>query len=752
MNSTTCAEIEVTDWDLSTRVLAGLDMTARLFEARKAVELGYFTPYPDSKVQHQLKTVAVGIYNHQKITPLFLANVTDGKNTIAYLLCPSYESGASPSPKKGERPKLRTSIPLPLGHWDGVWYALCAEVRKMYSSLQHEYGADFANGATILHNAGLHGASRSTEQPVSAIGLACVLEDMWSVLTDYRLITALDHGVRIKQVQDTLAGNEQDSSCEDVRELVDSNQEVAKLFHAAEGLLDVNTMTPDDIIKMVWSQQAAEARRNSGKSIEEQTLLAACRAEVLEAGVKGRASAEQARTSALCTCGAKCECRTHCDLQSQECPCAYMRNQVGGLVNSQEQLRGTVYDTFEAPGQTLVNNMLGAVSKEAAQMQIAALATPDHWIVQACLNTSETADKLDREILEMRRNRSNTNNSELAYVPPPRTPSRANKDAYPLGSYGDSSGQRYPSFRTNVQTSEPPVYGASSFCAQVPTRKPVPTLGAPPPTLQDSQRFWQARDQVPTPESSPLDGSFVHVGPVTYPSIPKSQSQGLFTQSFPAAAAGNPRQADTDTTVSAADYTCLAEEAHDAIRPFSDDPCMHTATKVPARPMLTSSATAPENIHSRKLRQDNIDLINKPQPPLPEPDFIAPRPATKQRYVSAGGNAKLRDREEIDGPGFAHTSSGATMNKDELFQKLNDPDFVKQNFGEAAVKMSMSAERGSQDSARSKRISGPESPRNSRDSLIKHDKRERTGSGSSLGSGRFVKLKRVFSRKNSVCE
>lgn len=677
--------------------------------------------------------------------------MTEGKNTLAYLLCVSFELEPSCSPKKGELPKLRTSTPVPLGQWDSMWYALCAEVRKMYSALQDNFGTDFAYGATILHNRGWNGAT-STRQPLSAIGLACELEDMWSVLIDQRLITALDHAVRIKEVQAVLASDGQDFSCEDVGELVDSNQDVAKLFEAAGGLLDVNNMTPDDIIKMVWSKHAAEARRRSAKSIEEQSFLAICGAGVKKAGARGRASVEYARVTAPCNCAMDCSCRTHRNLPTGQCPRSCAQSQIASLVNQQQEMREIIHDTYESPGRTLANNMLGAVSNEAAQMQIAAFANPDPWIVRACYATTDAADKLDKEILEMRRNRSNTNNSELAYVPPPRTPSRANKDAYPLGFYGDSSGQRYPPFRPNVQSSAPPVYGASSYSAQVPSRKPVPPPSAPPPAVQNDRGFWQARDQVPTPpESSPLDKPFVHVGPVTYPSIPKSQSQGLFTQSFPAAAVGNPRQADTDTTVSAADYTCLAEEAHDAIRPFSDDPSMHTTVHLPTRPPLITTATAPESIHAHKLRQD---IIDKPQPPLPEPDFIAPRPATKQRYVSAGGTAKLHERQEIDGPGFAHTHSGASMPKAELFQKLTDPEFVKQTFGEsAAAKMSM--ERGSQESARSipQRLSGPvESPRNSREGLIKHDKRERTGSGSSLGSGRFVKLKRVFSRKNSECE
>lgn len=672
----------------------------------------------------------------------------DGKNTLAYFVCALFEPSDDQSPTK--RPKLRESKPLPLGHWDRLYYLLNAEVRRLYRDLQQRYGQDFGNGNVILHEAGRNGAKGSARHPFSAVGMASLLEDMWRNLTDHRLVLALDRAIRTRKEEDDLVG---------AGVIKEANIDVApsaphttNSTDKAEGLLDVNTMTPSSIYSMVWREQDADARHKTGKRIEEQSLLASCRAEVLEAAAAGKRPAEQMTEAAICTCKVKCACRALCNTKDNQCSCAYLRNQVGIMVTRQARIHRDAYDSFDSPRQALPNNMLGAVTNEAAQMQIAALANRDPYIVQACYATTEAADKLDKEILEMRRARSNTNTSELVYVPPPRTPARRNKDAYPLGFYGDTSGQRYPTFRANVHDLPPPVYGASFYSGQVPARKPVPPPIAPPLLHQSNPGRSRSREQIPTPESSPLDQAFTHPGPVIYPAIPKSQSQGLFTQSFPVAARGNPREADTDTTVSAAAYTNLAEEAHNSIRPFSEDAFMHSSPAAPYRPTLFSAATSPDGIQSQKTR--NIDLA-KPQPPLPPPDFISPRPALKQRYVSAGGNAKLQDRVEIAGPAFVQMSSGATMNKDELFQKLSDPDFVKHNFGEgAATKMSTSIDmtRSSQEFADSKHDSGQELFCGSRDSLIKHEKRERAQSGSSVGSGRFRKLTRVFSRKNSTSE
>ena len=57
-----------------------------------------------------------------------------------------------------------------------------------------------------------------------------------------------------------------------------------------------------------------------------------------------------------------------------------MRNRVTDLVNGQEEMHDTIHDAFDTSEVTLPNNVLGAVTNEAAQMQIAALASPDPWL------------------------------------------------------------------------------------------------------------------------------------------------------------------------------------------------------------------------------------------------------------------------------------------------------------------------------------------------------------------------------------
>ncbi|EMC94387.1 hypothetical protein BAUCODRAFT_546740 [Baudoinia panamericana UAMH 10762] len=768
-------EFEVTEWDLSTRVLRGLSLGFDPAAARRSYEQGETDKRSNRKVQEELRSVAVSLYNHQRVTAIFRARTTEGNNVLAYLLCASYEGTPPGTPEKNGRPKLRQCVPLPLGHWDRLYYAICAEIRSMYEALQSSFGNGFEDGTVVLHNAGLDAAS-CERRPISAVGLASLLEDKWLQIHSDDLVAALDLAVRFRNAQDATGSCAGFDACPSfyykdtlsgLRSFDHEHGEKCYAVHVAEGLINTNTMTPEGIMQLVWTKQAHEAHRKSGKVAEKETLLARCRAYVRECSPETTKVNEQAAgkrlNTAFCGCGPACYCRAICDLQSNERSCAHLHNQVRNIVGEQETTKNGVHDLvsgmMQPPDtpvndepkdvywdlQSLPNNMLGAVSNGLAQMEVAAMAQPDPLTVQACHIGRQAGQENDSgEHTSYHRAPSNTTNSDLASIPPLRTPSRGRtKDAYPLGFYGDSSGQRYPTLRSNTaQDLPPPVYGASFYSTHVPARKPVATARA--------VYTAQAED---TKRASPIRH-------ITYPAIPKSESQGLFTRSFPVPARGNPRDIEHVDNVNA--YNDLAQEAHNAIRPFSDEPTMY-AKSTPTRHMAHTATTSPDGLYITKTRENSFDIIkHKAHPPLPEPDFMAPRPALKQRYVSAGGNAKLSERAEIAGPAFGITQipngSGTAIPKEELFQKLSDPEFIRGNFGEEAVgKMSFGVdrERTSCESSPSKRSSGGSQKKqraSAEGSMKGGDKRERTDSGGSVENGRFEKLKRVFSRKNSGCE
>jgi hypothetical protein len=245
----------------------------------------------------------------------------------------------------------------------------------------------------------------------------------------------------------------------------------------------------------------------------------------------------------------------------------------------------------------------------------------------------------------------------------------------------------------------------------------------------------------------------------------------MFTQSFPAPGAGNPRDTEKEsqdskkvstlkaTSDPADDYVGLLSE-----HPSSTDHAEHVTgtepfpkltrsvtTSPPSKPALKSANTTPGAVPTQKT-------LNKPTPPLPEPDFIAPKPAVKQRYVSAGGNTPLSEREEIPGPAFHPTTPSPLpreclpISEEELEAGLRDKEWIRRHFGEAAVALMFKGRRSSDENEAcdskngSKRTSGRKS--NESDRGTPSDKRDRTSSG----AGKREKLKRMFSRKNSNTE
>ncbi|KAK5111127.1 hypothetical protein LTR62_005326 [Meristemomyces frigidus] len=747
------SKMEVIDWDHGTRYLYGLVRKPPTWD-------DLVQPFTERQVQHELKTISVRLYNQQRLIPMFESNVKDGRNPLAYLLCASYESSPSSSPERNERPRLRSCTPLPLAHWDRLYYVICAEIRQMYSALEAEFGIDFRGGAKILHEAGPEGISGSVRHPVSAIGLAQILEATWIDVTDDRLKTPLNAA---------LGGD----------------------------LVNTDSMEPDDIVEMVWSKLLTKVRRRSS----DETLLARCRAEVREMSTLPQRKNSKAHSRrSQCKCSGGCSCRKLCDLKGSERRCIHKYGHKQEMVENKQCFHnevqaalirtstGDVQNTIPQPA--IDNPILSQPADMARQLSPATYACSDCDLESNGRNLNDQRDshgtagntvydasrygsnagsngrKSDMTsdlvgVQETVRKRTGTNASDLAYVPAPRTPTRgkSKKDAYPLGFYGNNSGHRYPEFRGTPESAPPPVCALSSDGSQVPARKPVPCI------------ISKRSEDNATCESN-------EISQTAYEAIAASENNVTFTQSFPSSVQGNPRHLDAahDDTKS---YFALIEESHNEIRPFSDEATLSYPDVTRLR--LQTTAIVPADAfglaRSRKDRaaDANNPYLAKELPSLPlpllQPDFIAPRPALKQRYVSAGGNAKLSDREEISGPGMstAHTplNHGApSVPKEKLFELLEDEDFIRANFGEAAVsKMGKSPENSTRPSAEaSVRPSTDNSPSKSgkgsssrtsqmfsqRDSKVEisSGRRERTESGGSFS----MKLKRVFSRKSNEDE
>jgi hypothetical protein len=146
---------------------------------------------------------------------------------------------------------------------------------------------------------------------------------------------------------------------------------------------------------------------------------------------------------------------------------------------------------------------------------------------------------------------------------------------------------------------------------------------------------------------------------------------------------------------------------------------------------------------------------------LPLPDFIAPRPAMRQRYVSAGGNAKLRDRPEIQGfqlpPAVTHGVTqipnhsdppawpASCINVDSPIITHGNDTFVMMSPKQHYMDLDPPACISAWDSSPVSKQRGSAESSEKMMQMFRGEKRGRTASSASMRE----RIKRVFSRKAS---
>ena len=91
-------------------------------------------------------------------------------------------------------PELDELDTLPLAFWDGLFYALIAEIKFLYNDLKESYGERFEMGDTILHNNIAEGPGRR-KIPTTVLDLAQLLEHSWDQIINPLLTSALDYAV-----------------------------------------------------------------------------------------------------------------------------------------------------------------------------------------------------------------------------------------------------------------------------------------------------------------------------------------------------------------------------------------------------------------------------------------------------------------------------------------------------------------------------------------------------------------------------
>jgi len=139
-------------------------------------------------------------------------------------------------------PDLHDEEPLPLAYWEGLFYALTAEIRYIYEDLKLRFGTRFERGNDkVLH---IYGPEcRAKNHPFSVVDFAHLLETCWEKITRSQLTTALDYAIQ-------------------QRAAFVANGEIPTFYSMIrfDGLRDFTSMHPVQIARWLADKHATEVK------------------------------------------------------------------------------------------------------------------------------------------------------------------------------------------------------------------------------------------------------------------------------------------------------------------------------------------------------------------------------------------------------------------------------------------------------------------------------------------------------------
>jgi len=493
-------------------------------------------------------------------------------------------------------PELDDIEPLPLAYWEGLFYALVAEIHYLYHDLQLRFGSRFERGNRILHNCGSN--ARSKNDPFTAVSFAHLLETCWEKITYPHLTTALDYAIQ-------------------QRASFVANGETPTFYSMMkfEGLRDVSLMDPVQVARWLADKHATEVKvavRTNVQSVPE--LISACDAARVR---REELEAQRERTE-------------------------------NALAGTQSESSGE---------ETRANTPI-------RQKQL----MPNLTVSRA--DSSSGNSGTERPIVP--RGRLIHKPSNLAYV--------AEKTPAPTGLHRDYSGQRYPQEATkprveSTATSPPILEPQYHACTTPPvSRKPVPL-----PLAGDGHSFVKDIEEIGRVAKASMNtkpSTQEHTSPETQPTsyIHTSFDGGAHNQSFKLSSHGGtqsfPAFDDTRSLPPAPE-----DEQIDVCEGQEEDKylTLKVETRIPRARPSTSPTTPSPNL----ILTPRSNTLPTGSSPFGQHDQVTPIPRpsiTQQRYVSAGGNAPLHEREvmpDFELPARIKQDTGTfSMSKDEFLTQL----------------------------------------------------------------------------------
>ncbi|KAK4508281.1 hypothetical protein PRZ48_002019 [Zasmidium cellare] len=762
--------------------LAGLGASTTPSTAREALKGGFVAALTYGQIKQHLRMAASTLFTHQKLAVRYHYRVKGGANTLVFFLCGSH--GFQAIGDDEELPRLGEVQMLPMGCWESLYLALVSEVRALYSDIRLHFTGELGRGELVLHTRGASGMEE--DKPFTAFDLGSQLEEMWHLLMDARLVGPLEKAVRLENASEQYRAHYGNSS---FREYFQNDfyklepKDMDAKLDAIEGMVNQADFSSHKIDEMLWQKHADLLSRACREHLHIEVDLVSRRAQLREAATIPTPAAAT-HEEPFCVCPKSCLCQQACAFEIDTCACAcksrrmapgpmsargktpteYFNQDVYSPEQPQPQPSGfpsnevgaTPDDYFgQVPHPSerqqshpvdIPANEVGRITNSMATMQMSGVRSPEHRMLDSYMSAREAARSTSQQTFRSRRGRAGTENSELAYVPETQRRATRGRDAIPLALYGNELGERYPPFHSTAARSPEPI---PNYTTTRPTRKPLPAASGPAPPLPEQRSDRMSPEAVPTmtiSSSSPEPEA-----------LPTRPSRRFLT--------GFVKRLAKDT----ADPNQAQEELRQPDDGFDKWDTSHIKTPViPAQegvtaageryhsPMGRHSADSPILPDRRPSPATTIGRSNTVDPAQLElPEFIAPRPATQQRYVKAGGNAKLEDRESLKNLNLPEAAEpGFSMRREDFMRQLDDAQIGTpprtSETTDSAPRTSTnsnadSVPRSSNDTALGSGSSTGARPSN--DVPSERSSRGRTTSGTSNRG-----LRRLFSRNNSSTE
>lgn len=721
-------------------VLVGLGPTISPAKAREAVNTEFVIAFSYGQIKNHLRLTAITIFRHQKLSTRYQSRVRNGANTMIFFLCAVHGFKA---PGDDENlPRVGEDQMLPLCHWESLYLALVAEIRELYSDIKLNFKTELQNGDYVLHMGGYDGNEEN--QPFTAFELGAQLEEVWDIINDTRLVGPLESAVRLENATEVYRAEFGNATFrqrfEEEYHRLDRKTTESRL-DTVRGMVDPDAYTAAAITDMLWQKYASLMNRACREKLHIELDLAARRAVLRETNdPTSQAAQEEVQVEPFCLCDEHCHCKLACQFEVGTCACKNKRL-VEAAYNARHTQPPASMASIHRRPLLQSQESFGRVTDSMSNLQMSPSYDPELESVEAYKLASRTArvGSQTTQSFHRRRERSDTENSNLAYVPSSvlRTPTRG-KNNIPLGMLGDESGQRYPTFRK--ASTDYPDFGSINYTTDMPQRKAVP--------FQSASGFSPSkRSKTTSPEFTLTMSS----RPGPDPRLPEHRPSKSFLPQFlklkgrsssqkspEPIEEEHPRKPDNEfkewdtSKVKTPKISAQRKLGGEAIARHPSPMGRHSADS----PVRTNRSPVPTAITRANTADSSL---------LALPDFMNPRPARRQRYVSAGGDTPLQDREEITDFMLPPAADpGFSMTKEELDRRVAQGEFITP----PRASVNSSIPRASQESAIGS--SGSGSGRPSYDTTNNQgnpEKRDRTASNISNRA-----LKRIFSRTHSSSE